>query len=260
MSDLASDHLVTQMLRASGVDLTYTDPAGVVQALNNISLSIREREFVSLVGPSGCGKSSLLRVLAGLLAPSRGTVYFGGLPLLQPSAQIGIVFQKATLMPWRTVHENIMLPLELAGVERQVAIDRANELIGLVGLDGFSDARPAVLSGGMEQRVAIARALSPRPRALLMDEPFGALDALTRDRMGQEILRIWAAEQATVLMVTHSVSEAVLLSDRTLVMSSRPGRITAEFIIDLPRPRTLEMQYRSQFGRLARRVRQAIQE
>jgi NitT/TauT family transport system ATP-binding protein len=211
------------------------------------------------VGPSGCGKSSLLRTLAVLNPPSRGTVFFDGKPLVRSTPQIGIVFQKATLMPWRTVLGNITLPLELAGVDRRAAAARAAELIRLVGLEGFERVHPVALSGGMEQRVAIARALAPRPRVLLLDEPFGALDALTRERMGQELLRIWAAEQATVLMVTHSIGEAVMLADRALVMSPRPGHIVAEVPIDLPRPRRLEMQYGARFGRLAREVRKAIE-
>lgn len=246
------------MLRAQSLSLTYADSAGTLQALDHVSLQIGQREFVSLVGPSGCGKSSLLRALAGLSLPTRGMILFDGEPLTQPSRKIGIVFQKPTLMPWRTVLENITLPLELAGMNHQAAIRRAEELIRLVGLEGFEEAHPPVLSGGMEQRVTIARALAPRPKVLLLDEPFAALDTLTRERMGEELLRIWSAEQTTVLMVTHSIGEAALLSDRTLVMSPRPGRITAEFVIDLPRPRTLEMQYGNRFGEIARRIRQAI--
>ncbi len=248
----------TAMLRARSLSVTYIDQAGRIHALDDVSIEIHEREFVTLVGPSGCGKSSLFRALAGLHPPTRGAVSFDGAPLSEPSAQIGFVFQKATLMPWRSVLENITLPLELAGMERQPAVARASALIDLVGLAGFGRAYPAALSGGMEQRVAIARALAPRPQVLLLDEPFGALDALTRERMGEELLRIWETEQTTVLMVTHSIGEAVLLADRTLVMSPRPGRIAAEFRIDLPRPRTLEMQYQARFGELARQVRQAI--
>jgi NitT/TauT family transport system ATP-binding protein len=246
------------MLRARSLSLTYVDRVGETQALDSVSLRIDEREFVSLVGPSGCGKSSLLRTLAGLHPASKGAVFFADQPLSRPSPQIGIVFQKATLMPWRTVLGNITLPLELEGVSRLAATERAAELVELVGLQGFEHAHPAVLSGGMEQRVAIARALAPRPQVLLLDEPFGALDALTRERMGQELLRIWATEQTTVLMVTHSIGEAVLLADRALVMSPRPGRIAAEFAVDLPRPRTLDMQYCTLFVELARKVRQAI--
>lgn len=246
------------MLSTKAIHLTYVDQAGRVHALHDVSLRIGQREFVSLVGPSGCGKSSLLRVLAGLHAPTKGAVNFDGRPLTRPSPQIGLVFQKPTLMPWRSVRGNITLPLELAGVDKTTATARAQELIALVGLEGFENVHPAALSGGMEQRVAIARALAPRPQVLLLDEPFGALDALTRERMGEELLRIWAAEQTTVLMVTHSIQEAVLLADRTLVMSPRPGRIAAEFEIDLSRPRTLAMQYQKRFGQLADQIRQAI--
>ncbi|MBN1318632.1 MAG: ABC transporter ATP-binding protein [Anaerolineales bacterium] len=246
------------MLHTESLSLSYTDMAGHVEALNDITLTIGRREFVCLVGPSGCGKSSLVRVLAGLNRPTKGAVLFDGAPLQQPTPEIGIVFQKATLMPWRTVLSNITLPLELAGVDRIKAIERAQTLIHLVGLTGFETVHPAALSGGMEQRVSIARALALHPKVLLLDEPFGALDALTRERMGQELLRIWSAEQTTVLMVTHSIPEAVLLSDRTLVMSNRPGRIMADIIIGLPRPRKLDMQYSETFIDLAREIRDTI--
>lgn len=247
------------MLRTESLSLTYQDRAGQIQALDAISLQINEREFVSLVGPSGCGKSSLLFALAGLHRPTEGSVQFNRHPLTGPTPRIGLVFQQPTLMPWRTVFENIALPLEVAGISQQQITARVDELIELVGLNGFEHAHPAVLSGGMAQRVAIARALAPRPQVLLMDEPFGSLDALTRERMGQEIVRIWHAEQTTVLMVTHSIDEAVLLADRALVMSARPGQIVAQLAIDLPRPRTFEVQYSRRFGELARWVREAIQ-
>ncbi len=246
------------MLHTQSLSLTYTDRAGHLHALDDISLHIGLGEFVCLVGPSGCGKSSLLRTLAGLHPPSQGTIFFDGKPLTRPNPQIGIVFQKATLLLWRTVLRNITLPLELSGMERRAAAERALALVELVGLEGFEGAYPITLSGGMEQRVAIARALAPRPKVLLLDEPFGALDALTRERMGEELLRIWTAEKTTVLMVTHSIGEAVLLSDRTMIMSPRPGRIVAEFPIDLPRPRTVEMQYGDRFAQLSRQIRQAV--
>jgi NitT/TauT family transport system ATP-binding protein len=173
------------VLHTDSLSLTYTDKAGHVEALNDITLTIGRREFVCLVGPSGCGKSSLVRVLAGLNRPTNGTVFFDDSPLQQPTPEIGIVFQKATLMPWRTVQSNITLPLELAGIDRTKAEKRAQRLIQLVGLTEFETVHPAALSGGMEQRVSIARALAPHPKVLLLDEPFGALDALTRERMGQ---------------------------------------------------------------------------
>jgi NitT/TauT family transport system ATP-binding protein len=199
-----------------------------------------------------------LRVLAGLLPPTRGEISYGGELLTGPRREIGFVFQKANLMPWRTVLENITLPLELCGVQGEQARLKAQELVYLVGLEGFSESLPRDLSGGMAQRVAIARALVHDPRILLLDEPFGALDALTRERMGTELLRIWHARRKTVLMVTHAIPEAVFLADRVLVLSPRPGRVRLDLPIDLPRPRLDEMRYTSAFGELAQRLRAAI--
>jgi NitT/TauT family transport system ATP-binding protein len=215
---------------------------------------------VAVVGPSGSGKSTLLRLLAGLLTPTGGHVLFDGQPLAGPQRRIGIMFQKANLMPWRTVRDNVRLPLELAGAPAAEVDRRADDLIDLVGLGGFAEAYPRRLSGGMEQRVAIARALSHDPDVLLLDEPFGALDALTRERMGAELLRIWEANKTTVVMVTHSIPEALLLADRVLVLSPRPATLRLDLPVPLPRPRRLEMEYEPVFGALARQVRQAIGE
>jgi len=236
----------------------YSTSQGQLEALSGVSFEVAPQEFLCLVGPSGCGKSTLLRLMAGLLQPTQGQVRLDGQPLTGPRRQVGIVFQKANLMPWRSVRDNVVLPLELAGVPRSEALRRADALIKLVGLAGFERARPRDLSGGMEQRVAIARALVHDPEILLLDEPFGALDAMTRERMSVELLRIWEASRKTVVMVTHSIQEAVFLADRVLVLSPRPGRIRATFDIPVPRPRDVAVQYTLLFGELAGQVRAAI--
>jgi NitT/TauT family transport system ATP-binding protein len=222
-------------------------------------MAVREGEFVAIVGPSGCGKSTLLRIMGGLLLPSQGQVYLDGEQLLAPRRQVGFVFQSVNLMPWRTVLRNVTLPLELARAPMAEAEARARDLLVLVGLKGFEDAYPRELSGGMAQRVAIARALIARPALLLLDEPFGSLDAISRERMNLDLLRIWQAQRVTAVMVTHDLEEAVFLADRVLVMSPRPGRILAEVEVDLPRPRTLEVMYTEFFGVLSRKVREAIE-
>jgi len=236
----------------------YSTPQGPLEALSDVSFHVAPQEFVCLVGPSGCGKSTLLRLMAGLLTPTRGQVCLDGQPLTGPRRQIGIVFQRANLMPWRSVRDNVVLPLELAGLLRTEAIHRADAMIELVGLAGFERARPRNLSGGMEQRVAIARALVHDPEILLLDEPFGSLDAMTRERMSLELLRIWEASRKTVVMVTHNIQEAVFLADRVIVSSPRPGRVRATFDIPLPRPRDIAIQYGMLFGELAGQVRAAI--
>jgi NitT/TauT family transport system ATP-binding protein len=228
-------------------------PKGGLEALDSASFTVQPREFVCVLGPSGSGKSSLLRILAGLLRPSSGTYAF-----LAREPRIGVVFQHANLMPWRTVLANITLPLELQGIPADEARRRAGELVELVGLDGFESAWPRELSGGMAQRVAIARALVHDPDILLLDEPFGSLDALTRERMWSELSRIWQARQKTVLMVTHSINEALFLADRVLVLTQRPGRIKLDLKVELPRPRPDEIRYTPQFGKLARKLKEAI--
>ena len=240
------------------VSHVYASPQGQTKALTDVSFEVALQEFVCLVGPSGCGKSTLLRLMAGLLQPTQGQVYLDGRPLAGPHRQIGIVFQRANLMPWRSVRDNVLLPLELEGVPRSEAVERADALIRLVGLAGFERARPRDLSGGMEQRVAIARALIHDPEILLLDEPFGALDAMTREWMSIELLRIWQASQKTVVMVTHNIQEAVFLADRVLVLTPRPGRVRSAFDIPLARPRDIAVQYGRLFGELAGQVRAAI--
>jgi NitT/TauT family transport system ATP-binding protein len=226
-----------------GVSVTFRGHADhpPVLALNDVSLDIRPREFVSLIGPSGCGKSTLLRVVSDLIAPSRGSASIDAEPprACRLARDIGFVFQDAALLEWRSILGNVALPLELAGVPAGEREGRSRDLIKLVGLSGFEAAWPRQLSGGMRQRAAIARALATHPRVLLMDEPFGALDQITRDRLNMELVRITEATKATVLFVTHSIREAVLLSDRVVVMSPRPGRIVSVIDVDLPRPRSL---------------------
>ncbi len=245
-------------LTVRDVSLVFPDGDVGLHVLEEISFSVQAEEFVCILGPSGSGKSTLLRVLAGLLPPTKGDVQYDGERLHGPRREIGFVFQKANLMPWRTVLENITLPLELQLVPQRVARQQAQELVSLVGLEGFERSLPRDLSGGMEQRVAIARALVHDPRILLLDEPFGALDALTRERMGGELLRIWQTHRKTVIMVTHAIPEAVFLSDRVLVLSPRPGQIRLDLPVELPRPREEGMRYTPEFGEIARRLRAAI--
>jgi NitT/TauT family transport system ATP-binding protein len=231
---------------------------GGLHVLDQISFTIRQGEFVCLIGPSGSGKSTLLRILAGLLSYPNGEVFLDGELLDGPRPGVGMVFQKSNLMDWRTVRENIVLPLELQGKPQDEAAQAAQVLIDLVGLSGFEDTLPRDLSGGMAQRVAIARAIVFNPKLLLLDEPFGALDAITRERMGSELLRIWGARRSTVLMVTHDISEALFLSDRVLVFSERPAKISLDLPVALHRPRDPQMRYTPEFGKLAQQLRRAI--
>ena len=242
------------LLRADNISLTFPNGNGGLHVLDSISLEVSPDEFVCIVGPSGCGKTSLLRILAGLLVPSSGQVVFSGERLARPQRRIGFVFQQANLMPWRTAHNNICLPLELAGLAREEKQERARALIELMGLQGFEEMYPRDLSGGMAQRVAIGRALVHEPDVLLLDEPFGSLDALTRERMGEELLRIWKAHRGTLLMV----AEAVLLADRVIVLSERPARVVLNLEIPIPRPRSIDLTYTEEFGSLAAQVRGAI--
>jgi NitT/TauT family transport system ATP-binding protein len=241
-------------IRLSHVGMTFNDQNGVLETLRDIDAYIKPEEFLCVLGPSGSGKTTLLRILAGLETPTKGKVEFPSTS--QP--RVGLVFQDSNLMPWRTVMENILLPLELRGVDRAEMERLACDLVELVGLQDFTDVWPASLSGGMAQRVAIARALIQDPDLLLLDEPFGALDALTREKMGAELLRIWQARRKTVVMVTHSISEALLLADRVLVLSKLPAEIILDFPINLPRPRGEETRYSTQFQKLAKELRGAL--
>lgn len=246
-------------IEVNNVAYQYKEDAPV---LADVSLELAERDFVALVGSSGVGKSTLLKILGGLLQPTAGTIYLNGRPLAEATSSVGVVFQKDNLMPWRTVRENIHLPLEIEATAAQTD-GRIEGLLDLVGLDQAGDLYPSQLSGGMAQRVALARALVHEPQLLLLDEPFGALDALTRERMGQELLRIWQARPVTVLMVTHSIMEAVLLADQVLVMNNRvnaPATITAQIDIPIPRPRPATGQLSAAFLECVAAVRAAIEE
>ena len=233
--------------------------AGGVEAVRNVGFQVNPGEFLTLLGPSGCGKSTLLMTVAGLLAPSCGEVVVDGARVDGPRPDVGIVFQTPTLLPWRTVLGNVLIPIEMLRRPRREWEGRARDLLAMARLEDFTDTLPHELSGGMKQRVAICRALIHDPKLLLMDEPFSALDALTRDQMGQELLRIWERYRKTVIFVTHSIREAVFLSDRVLVMSARPATIAIETAIKLPRPRTLEMQESPEFNRHVGMLRQAIE-
>jgi NitT/TauT family transport system ATP-binding protein len=253
-----TDPTTTPVLQVRNLEVTFPNGNGGLHAVGGVSFDLYPQEFLCVLGPSGSGKSTLLRVIAGLVPPTSGEVLFAHQGETGRSPCIGMVFQQANLMPWRTVLDNIILPLELQGANRETARSQARELIELVGLQGFEDNWPRDLSGGMAQRVAIARSLMQDPDLLLLDEPFGSLDALTRERMEIELLRIWQARRKTVLMVTHSISEALLLSDRVLVFTPRPGQVCLDMPVDLPRPRLDEMRYTPHFGELARRLRDAI--
>jgi NitT/TauT family transport system ATP-binding protein len=229
-----------------------------LHVLHDISFSVYSQQFVCVLGASGSGKSTLLRLLDGLLTPTEGKIVIEGKAQTGPRRSVGMVFQKANLMPWRTVKQNIALPLNLQGVSAEAVEQQTQQLIELVGLEGFADTLPRDLSGGMAQRVAIARALVHDPTILLLDEPFGSLDALTRERMSAELLRIWHANKKTVVMVTHSINEAIFLADRVLVLGPRPARLRLDLEIDIPRPRSPEIIYTEQFGQYALRLREAI--
>lgn len=229
-----------------------------VVALEGIDLDINANEFVTLVGPSGCGKSTLLRLLAGLIAPTDGVLEIDGTAITEPRRETGIVFQQATLLPWKTVLDNVLFPLSIMGELKSDSDQVARELLELAGLDGFEKKYPDELSGGMQQRAAICRALVHDPEILLMDEPFGALDALTREEMSLELLRIWTERPKTIVFVTHSITEAVLMSDRVVVMSPRPGRVAEIIDVPIDRPRTFEVEARDDFQKCAQRIRSLI--
>lgn len=234
----------------------YVRRQSSVEALADVSLQVRRGEFVSLLGPSGCGKSTLLMIIGGLVGPTGGEVYIEGTLIKEAQTDLGIVFQDPVLLDWRSSIDNVMIQIEARRLDRKAYLPRAQQLLTSVGLGDFQDKYPFELSGGMRQRVSICRALVHRPRLLLMDEPFGALDALTRDQMNFDLQRMWLQDPITVLLVTHSISEAVFLSDRIVVMSPRPGSIDTIVKVDLPRPRGLEIQETPEFSRYVRDIKQ----
>jgi NitT/TauT family transport system ATP-binding protein len=243
-------------IRISGVEKRFSSRSGeIVNALSDVNLYIQDGEFISVVGPSGCGKTTLLRILAGLETASSGTVHSGGEMVTRPRADAGVVFQQAVLLPWNTVLDNVMLPAKLKGDASAATVARAERLLDFMGLKDFARKYPFELSGGMQQRVSICRALMRDPKVLLMDEPFGALDAMTRESMNMELMRVWSEERKTVVFITHSIPEAVLLGDRVVVMSPRPGRISEVVDIDIPRPRNLKTMGTPRFGELCDHIR-----
>jgi NitT/TauT family transport system ATP-binding protein len=243
------------IISVRGLAKTYTTRHGNVEALQNIGFEVSEGEFIAIVGPSGCGKSTLLKILAGLLPASQGAALLRGTPIVGPRRDIGMVFQSPVLFPWRSVIDNVLLPIDVQRLGRERLRTRAMDLIRLVGLDGFEKRYPWELSGGMQQRVAMVRALIHDPAMLLMDEPFGALDAMTREQMNLELQRIWLERRKTVIFITHSIPEAVFLADRVLVMTPRPGRIAEVLAVEMPRPRALDVMNTPGFGTYARRIR-----
>jgi len=253
-----TDHAAAVSIR----NVSKTFGKGGTTALSEIDLEVQPGEFISLIGPSGCGKSTLLRVIGDLIEPTSGEALVGGKTAHQArlDRDYGMVFQEATLMDWRTIRKNVALPLEMMGWDRQRRDERVRELLQLVELTGFEEHHPWQLSGGMQQRVAIARALSFSPSLILMDEPFGALDEMTRDRMNIELLRIWEATRATVVFVTHSIAEAVFLSSRIVVMSARPGRVRKVVDVDLSYPRTNDTREEPRFFEFATEVRELLRE
>jgi len=242
------------------VTKVYHSDAGDILALDGIGFDIAPREFVTIVGPSGCGKSTLLRCIGGLIEPTSGAITIGGVRVTEPGDQIGYVFQQAVLLPWRTVEDNVLLPFDVDHAPTQEERQRVDRVLELVGLADYAKHRPSELSGGMQQRVSVARALVTEPSILLMDEPFGALDAQTRDAMNVELLRIWAEAQTTIVFVTHDIGEALFLSDRVVIMSARPGAVRDIVDVDLPRPRSFDtVESDERFWNLRHQIREALE-
>ncbi|GAB4540436.1 MAG: ABC transporter ATP-binding protein [Anaerolineales bacterium] len=243
------------ILTVSGLNVTFSDNNGGLRVLSDLSFEVCPREFICFLGPSGAGKTTLLRALAHLIRPDSGKIHY----VHHARPKIGMVFQQPNLMPWRTARENIALPLELSAMSAEKIRRKTEDMQNLVGLRGFEDSYPRELSGGMAQRVALARALIHGPDILLLDEPFAALDAITRERMWGELSRIWQETQKTIIMVTHSINEALFLADRVLVLTQRPAQIKLDLTVELPRPRKDDIRYTPHFGKLARKLREAIE-
>lgn len=249
---------VAAALRAEGVSKTYPSRAGAVEALSETNLEVMTGSFVSIVGPSGCGKSTLLKIIAGLIRPTAGRIVRFGTPQEEPGRDVGLMFQKAVLLPWRSVIENVLLPVDVMRLGRHGYLDRAHELLELTGLEGFADHRVWQLSGGMQQRAALCRALIVEPKLLLLDEPFGALDSITRETLNDELLTICRRVGITTVLVTHDVNEAVYLSDRVVQMDARPGRVTATYEIELERPRTEQTRETKEFAHYCAEIRKSL--
>jgi NitT/TauT family transport system ATP-binding protein len=248
-----------ELIAVEHLSKIYPACSGAVSALEDIDFAIDEGQFVAIVGPSGCGKSTLLKILIGLIPATQGEARLRGTPIRGPRRDIGVVFQSPVLFPWRTVLGNVLLPVDVQGLGREQLHATAMELLALVGLRGFEQRYPWELSGGMQQRVAMVRALIHNPAILLMDEPFGALDAMTREQMNLELQRIWLERRKTVLFITHSIAEAVFLADRVFVMTPRPGRIMDDVTVELPRPRGLDLMTTPEFGAYVKRIRGRFQ-
>jgi NitT/TauT family transport system ATP-binding protein len=246
------------VFQAENVSKTFETASGTLQALEGVNIQVAKGELISLLGPSGCGKSTLLNIISGLMEATGGTASFEGQPLTGPTRKIGMMFQKPVLFPWRTVKQNVMLPIEVFGLSRSEYAPRALQILDSVGLDAFADSYPNELSGGMQQRAALSRVLIFEPDALLLDEPFGALDEFTRESMNLELLRLWREGNYTVVLVTHAIAEAVFLSTRVAVMSARPGRIVKIVDVDLPQPRTLDVMRSERYSELCFEIRELL--
>ncbi len=243
------------LLVAENVEIVYQSKRGAVTALSGLTTSMARGEFISILGPSGCGKSTFLKLAAGLMQPTSGSIVLDGKPIVGPRPDVGIVFQQATLMPWRTVLDNVLLPIRTLRRDIDAGRETAHQLLKMMGLEAFAKHYPYELSGGMQQRVGIARGLVHDPALLLMDEPFAALDAMTREHMMRELQSIWTNTRKSVVFITHSIPEAVFLSDRIIVLSARPGRMIKDVVVDLPRPRTLETMGERKFVNLCNELR-----
>lgn len=254
-TSLSAAHNRSGHLKIDGLTVVYTTSRGSLTALSNVDLEVKSGEFVAVLGPSGCGKSTLLRIASGLIAPSTGSVFLGGGPVQGPRADVGIVFQQATLLPWKTIRENVLVPVRTLRQPLDAGMKKADELLELVGLSKFANHYPHELSGGMQQRVGIARGLVHNPSLLLMDEPFGALDAMTREYMTLELQSLWQSTGKSVLFITHSISEAVFLADRIVVLSPRPGKVLETLEIKLERPRRVETMSAPEFNALCNHLR-----